>query len=196
MHLGGRQRRLPRRQPVVARPIRQRPSATDPSRAPRTHPQPEARWLVRLARSVLDALVRQREPARRRRRGLTGPGTRSAGGPPGDLAGDGARCRAGVLVGHNAARRTRPRRLFRIKRPSCRNWLAFAALQPQMAKRPASEMWSEMAAEVRAMAERTRHPRDRTRLLEIAASYDKLAARAAEMERRVGGQGTEDPTAE
>src|SRR3984957_15277275 len=88
------------------------------------------------------------------------------------------------------------RRLFRIKRPSCRNWLAFAALQPQMAKRPASEMWSEMAAEVRAMAERTRHPRDRTRLLEIAVSYDRLAARAAEMERGGGGQRTEDPTIE
>jgi hypothetical protein len=71
-----------------------------------------------------------------------------------------------------------------------------SALQPQMAKRPASEMWSEMAAEVRAMAERTRHPKDRTRLLEIAVSYDRLAARAAEMERRGGGQRTEDPTAE
>jgi hypothetical protein len=62
-----------------------------------------------------------------------------------------------------------------------------------MPKRRASDSWSEMAAEVRAIARSTRDPDAKTRLLEIAAGYDKLAARAADIERRRGGQRTEDP---
>jgi hypothetical protein len=51
-----------------------------------------------------------------------------------------------------------------------------------------------MAAEARVMAESTRAPEAKARMLEIAASYDKLAARAAELARRRNGEGGEDPT--
>jgi hypothetical protein len=51
-----------------------------------------------------------------------------------------------------------------------------------------------MAAEARAMAQRTRNIEAKTRLLEFAASYDRLARRAANMERRLGGREAEDPT--
>jgi len=63
-----------------------------------------------------------------------------------------------------------------------------------MAKRRAADRWSDMAAEARVMAESTRAPEAKARMLEIAASYDKLAARAAELARRRNGEGGEDPT--
>jgi hypothetical protein len=39
---------------------------------------------------------------------------------------------------------------------------------------PRAERWMKMAAEARAIAERTSDPAGKKRMLEIAASYDKL----------------------
>ena len=55
---------------------------------------------------------------------------------------------------------------------------------------PRAERWMKMAAEARAIAERTSDPAGKKRMLEIAASYDKLTERAKALARRRRGGGT------
>ena len=61
-----------------------------------------------------------------------------------------------------------------------------------MQKRRAAERWTQMAAEARAIASRTRDPVSKRTMLEIAVSYDKLAERADELARVHGGTRRDD----
>jgi hypothetical protein len=57
-----------------------------------------------------------------------------------------------------------------------------------------TERWAKMAEEARAIATRTRDPAAKERLLEIAASYDRLAKKAEELARRRAGRS--EPTSD
>jgi hypothetical protein len=51
-----------------------------------------------------------------------------------------------------------------------------------------TERWAKMAEEARAIAMRTRDPAAKERMLEIAASYDRLAKRSEDLARRRSGE--------
>jgi hypothetical protein len=63
-----------------------------------------------------------------------------------------------------------------------------ATFQPQMRRPTVTERWAEMAKEARAIAMRTRDPAAKERMLEIAASYDRLAKRSEDLARRRSGE--------
>lgn len=58
-----------------------------------------------------------------------------------------------------------------------------------MRKPTAAEKWAEMAEEALAIATRMRNPAAKQTMLEIAASYDRLAKKSEELARRPAGRG-------
>ena len=58
-----------------------------------------------------------------------------------------------------------------------------------MRKPTVTEKWAEMAEEARAIAMRTLDPVTKETMLEIAASYDRLAKKSEELARRRYGRG-------
>jgi hypothetical protein len=58
-----------------------------------------------------------------------------------------------------------------------------------MLKPTLAERWAKMAKEARAIAMRTRDPAAKETMLEIAASYDRLAKKSQELARRRSGRG-------
>ena len=62
-----------------------------------------------------------------------------------------------------------------------------------MPTRRAAERWAKMAKDARAIAAQTPDPASQRTMLNIAAEYDKLAEREAELARMKGGRRGGDP---